>query len=101
MAATVNIESPAVMALHEAVCAEYNCKVGAIMAVSDTNQKKLVVFILRFFYTCDVRDLSKAYCISHLFIPTVVQAYVERYVKDVEFQRLVHRVLDKMDAHAS
>lgn len=84
-------------ALHAAVQAEFECTLGDIAGMSDTAEKFVCVFILRYYYGWDIRSLALVYKLPVPYVPTVVKHVAQWYEVHPAVADLIHALLDTIE----
>lgn len=83
-------------AIELAVCKEFECRICDLVNVTDTFQKKVVVYILMH-QEFDKRIIGHKYQMTYLYIPTVV-AETENMMKMVPaFKEKINRILKSIN----
>ena len=83
-------------AIELAVCKEFECRICDLVNVTDTFQKKVVVFLLMK-QGFDKRIIGHKYQMTYLYVPTVVQE-TEYMMKVVPgFKEKINRILKSID----
>lgn len=95
----LNLHDPIITGLHEVVKQEYNCCLCDIIGPKDGDPKFIAVFIVSHFYGFRQRDIAIAYTMNFHFIPTVVKRLSELYGVSENFQKKLHRVMNKVEAY--
>lgn len=70
---TITFNTENAQAIELAVCKEFDCIVGDLVNVTDTFQKKVVVYLLSTVYGYDARMIGHKYQMTYLYVPTVVE----------------------------
>jgi hypothetical protein len=69
---TTTFDLMKIQAIELAVCKEFECEIRDLVSVTDTFQKKVVVFLLMQ-HGFDKRMIGHKYQITYLYVPTVVE----------------------------
>ena len=83
--------------VENAVIGEFGCSYSEIVNFTDTFSKKTVVFLLAKFYDFDKYNLGKAYQMTYLYVPTVVEQLEFQFLTDWSFREKIINVLKKLD----
>lgn len=97
MSTAINIYHPTISALHGAIQREFSCSLAKIVSFPDTLEKKIAVFILKHFQGYDSKDIGLAYCITWLYVPTVVNQMMDRYSREPIFRERLMRILNELE----
>ena len=97
MPSVINHHHPIIAGLHTALQREYECRLCHIIGVTDTEAKMTAVFVLCYFNGFKAADIAGPYSISKLYVPTVIEKMILRYLKDENYRNLVMRVLNEME----
>jgi hypothetical protein len=81
MSKTITFDKEKAVELEQAVCSVFGCEVSDLLGYPDTIFKKVVVYVLHRFLDYDSRSIGRAYQMTYLYVPTVVD--------EMEFQMLV------------
>lgn len=79
--------------VENAVTIYFGCKRSDTIQFHDTDEKKVVVFILFHFFGYDWHMIGKAYQMTYLYVPTVAEMLAYRYKCDADFKRRIDEVL--------
>ncbi|MCG9792507.1 hypothetical protein [Flavobacterium algicola] len=79
---TITFDKEIAEKVAQLVCTEFGCTIGRITSLTDTFEKKVVVFILVKYYGFYFRIVGNVYQMSYLYVPTVV-AEIEHMEKVV------------------
>lgn len=79
--------------VENAVTLYFGCKRSDILQFRDTDEKKVVVFILYHFFQYDWHMIGKAYQMTYLYVPTVAEMLAYRYKCEADFKRRIDEVL--------
>lgn len=93
---TTTFDLMKMQAVELAVCKEFECEILDLVSVTDTFQKKVVVFLL-IRQGFDKRIVGHKYQMTYLYVPTVVQQ-TEYMMKVVPaFKEKIERILKSLD----
>lgn len=93
---TITFDKKKCAEVENAVMCEFDCKYHDIVSFPDTFEKKVVVFLLSKFYDFDKRNLGKAYQMTYLFVPTVVDQLEFQLFTDWKFRAKIAIVLKNL-----
>jgi hypothetical protein len=93
---TTAFDSSVATAVENAVIEAYNCKRCDIIQFRDSDEKKVVVFILYSWYRYNWHCIGKAYQMTYLYVPTVAAELEYWYKKDVKVKEKIDLVLAKL-----
>lgn len=79
-----------------AVMFEFGAKYSDICGIADTMEKKVVVFILNKLLGFDKRNIGRAYQMTYLYVPTVVEQIEYQYIVDVSLREKVINVCKRI-----
>jgi hypothetical protein len=100
---TIAFDNTVATAVENAVIDVYNCKRGDIIQFRDSDEKKVVVFILYSWYRYNWHCIAKAYQMTYLYVPTVADELEYWYQRDEKVKGKIDMVLSivKFDKIAS
>jgi len=81
MSKTTTFHKEKATEIENAICAVFGCSVSDLLSYHDTIFKKVAVYVLHRFLDYDARSIGRAYQMTYLYVPTVVD--------EIEFQMLV------------
>jgi hypothetical protein len=81
MSKTTTFDKEKATEIEAAICDAFGCSVSDLIGYHDTTFKKVVVYVLHRFLDYDARSIGRAYQMTYLYVPAVVD--------EIEFQMLV------------
>jgi len=93
MQTTTAFDKEKCAAVETAVMKVLDCNIHEIVNFPDTFSKKVVVFVLSKFYDFDKYNLARAYQITYLYVPTVVEQMEFQLLTDWHFREKVSLIL--------
>ncbi|MFT5760910.1 MAG: hypothetical protein ACI8WA_000011 [Polaribacter sp.] len=78
--------------VENAVMQVFQCSISDLIGNSDTQYKKVVVFILNKLLGYDKRNIGVAYSITYLFVPTVVNEIENEFLLNFEMRKKITEV---------
>lgn len=93
---TTAFDSSVATAVENAVIEVYNCKLGDIVQFRDSDEKKVVVFVLFHWYGYNWHCIGKAYQMSYLYVPTVAAEFEYWYQRDEKMKQKIDLVMVKL-----
>jgi hypothetical protein len=96
MQTTTAFDKEKCAAVEQSVMKVLNCNLYEIVNYPDTFSKKVVVFVLSKFYDFDKRNVGRAYQMTYLYVPTVVDELEFKILTDFKFREQVSMILKEV-----
>lgn len=97
MQTTTAFDKEKCAAVEQSVMKVLNCNLHEIVNYPDTFSKKVVVFVLSKFYDFDKRNVGRAYQMTYLYVPTVVDELEFRLLSDWDFRNKINCILKELN----